>query len=371
MRRNISKLSFGSGIFLIFFLFVSFSTGGDSVYTAQHDSIAWDIKPTPKRIIAVGDLHGDFNALLKILEEQQLVNRSGKWTGGGTHVVILGDYSDRGDDTRYIMEFLIDLEQKAYDKGGRVHVLLGNHELMVTKGDYLYVSQRAIESFNGFSGKGTSGPISEMKYAYSGNSKYAVWLRNQKTILKIGDSLFVHAGLDRWALEKDPGKINDIIRAWMAYYQGMGPKPKKKKKWAVDKNGPLWTRELAEGRIPGKTVEAILEKYKVKRIIIGHTRQRKISQLYGGKVFNIDTSMSYVFNDGILSCLEINDSKVFPHYYQRSQSEHPLKELIQKDWNNSSGSHSNHQQNTASEPGTQPLCGSSHDWNSGKYGPLL
>lgn len=216
--------------------------------------------------------------------------------------------------------------------GGRVCVLLGNHELMVTRGEYFHVSQNAFETFKGFGGNNSHSAESDMKHAYSGNSKYALWLRKQNTILKIGDSLFVHGGLDQWVLNEDPGKINATVRAWMAWYQGMVAMPHSETKWVVKKKGPLWTRRLARHEIPEKVVDEILKKFKVKRIIIGHTRQREIATLYNEKVYIIDTSMSGFYSDGVLSCLEIKDNHVSLHYLKRLSGEHFLKKLIKNNW---------------------------------------
>lgn len=99
--------------FFLISVFISSLSAADSYLTFQYDNIEWDIKPAPNRLLAIGDLHGDFNALVKILEEMHLVNERGKWTGEKTVLVIVGDYTNKGDDTRYIMDFLMNLERNA------------------------------------------------------------------------------------------------------------------------------------------------------------------------------------------------------------------------------------------------------------------
>ena len=57
-------------------------------------------------------------------------------------------------------------------------------------------------------------PSLKAKDAFRGDRIYARWARNRNAIVKIGDILYVHAGVDRWALETEPGRINSTVRAW-------------------------------------------------------------------------------------------------------------------------------------------------------------
>ena len=77
------------------------------------------------RIVAVGDVHGDYNQFVKILEGAGLIDDQLNWTGGKTHLVQIGDVLDRGPDSRAVMNLLISLEQQASISGGYVHCLLG------------------------------------------------------------------------------------------------------------------------------------------------------------------------------------------------------------------------------------------------------
>ena len=49
-----------------------------------------------ERIVAIGDIHGDYDNFLKLLKEANVVNRRGNWIAGETHLVQLGDVPDRG-----------------------------------------------------------------------------------------------------------------------------------------------------------------------------------------------------------------------------------------------------------------------------------
>jgi len=85
---------------------------------------------------AVGDIHGDFNTLSKILMEEGLIDHVNK----GGHIIFLGDYIDRG--YRQIEVFITIALLKIYYKD-RVIILRGNHEgpqhLLPYPHDYPYV----------------------------------------------------------------------------------------------------------------------------------------------------------------------------------------------------------------------------------------
>ncbi|MBT5724208.1 MAG: protein-tyrosine-phosphatase, partial [Gammaproteobacteria bacterium] len=102
-------------------------------------SAAKDVFKGVDRIVAVGDLHGDYDQYIKVLTTNGLVDEQLRWQGGKTHFVQLGDVVDRGPDSLRIIRHLMKLEKEAKKKGGRVHVLIGNHEVMNIQNDLRYV----------------------------------------------------------------------------------------------------------------------------------------------------------------------------------------------------------------------------------------
>ena len=54
------------------------------------------IFPKCKRIIAIGDIHGDYNAMIVALKKAKVINSKNKWCGKDTIVVQLGDQVDGG-----------------------------------------------------------------------------------------------------------------------------------------------------------------------------------------------------------------------------------------------------------------------------------
>lgn len=106
-----------------------------------------DVWTGVERVVAVGDVHGDCDQLVSLLRSAELLDAQGNWSGGGTHLVQTGDLLDRGPDSRKAMDLLMKLEEQARSAGGRVHVLIGNHEAMNVYGDLRYVSPGEYAAF--------------------------------------------------------------------------------------------------------------------------------------------------------------------------------------------------------------------------------
>ncbi|MES2755096.1 MAG: metallophosphoesterase, partial [Pseudomonadota bacterium] len=80
-------------------------------------------RPHP-RIVAIGDLHGDFAVWRAIARAARVIDDRGHWAGGKTILVQTGDVPDRGPGTRRILDDLIRLQKEARAAGGRVVALI-------------------------------------------------------------------------------------------------------------------------------------------------------------------------------------------------------------------------------------------------------
>src|SRR3989442_13695252 len=94
--------------------------------------------PTPQRVVAVGDIHGDLDAFVGILQKARLIDPSRRWSGGNTIFVQTGDMLDRGPQSRAVMDLLMSLQRDAARQSGRGIVLMGNHEARNIFGDLRY-----------------------------------------------------------------------------------------------------------------------------------------------------------------------------------------------------------------------------------------
>ena len=178
----------------------------------------------PARIVAIGDVHGAADGLSAILQAAGLVDAGGRWSGGRAHLIQTGDFTDRGDQVRDTMELLMRLERDAPRAGGRVEVLLGNHEAMHVLRDFRDVSpgafaaftdgrseerrRKAFETHVALAQRTGSPPpgreswmaahppgFVEYAAAFAPSGRYGRWIRERKAASVAAGTLFMHAGL--------------------------------------------------------------------------------------------------------------------------------------------------------------------------------
>ncbi len=215
-----------------------------------HPNFAGSTDKAPERLVAVGDVHGDFDDLCLILKRTGLLDDRNHWIGGNATFVQTGDLIDRGPKGRAAMDLIIGIEKDAAKAGGQVLPLLGNHEVMNILGDLRYVPPQSYADFvDNDSGKRRKSayqeyaawytshanllsavkqtvlPVTEEEWmakhppgfleyreAFSPNGTYGKWLRNHSAVVKFGGVIFVHGGLDPSLVSLQLEQINSQIR---------------------------------------------------------------------------------------------------------------------------------------------------------------
>jgi hypothetical protein len=163
------------------------------------------IFPEQKRVIVIGDIHGDLDVIIECLILSKCIDKIQvpvikdvlsmdaffkkiKWIGNDTYVVQLGDQIDRvrpqsWDDndvtqnnaykdegsTLEIFYLFYYLDKIAREYNGRVFSIIGNHEIMNIEGDFRYVSLKEFKSFK-----------EHLESVYHNNSKFPYHSRTLK-----------------------------------------------------------------------------------------------------------------------------------------------------------------------------------------------
>ena len=194
-----------------------------------------------KRIVAVSDIHGAYDAMVATFQESGVIDDSLAWSGGETHLVITGDLLDRGPDSRYVVNLIMRLEREAARSGGRVHQLLGNHEVMNLIGDLRYVSIPEYAAFSdeespqereqwyqqfrrsqpadadeltlrsAFDDKAPPGFFGHRR-AFRNNGFYGKWLLEKPLMIVINDTAFVHGGVPPYVAEHGLAGVNGTLK---------------------------------------------------------------------------------------------------------------------------------------------------------------
>lgn len=294
------------------------------------------VLPAVDRIIVIGDIHGDWDMMIKSLKTAKLIDNKNNWIGGSTVVVQVGDQVDRcrysgipcnqknatlvdeGNDWR-ILQYFTKLHGQAQKAGGAVYSLIGNHELMNVKGDFRYVSYEGLREFDNY--KKPDGSVIKdgeeaRRWAFNFGNPISEFLAcTRQMALIIGSNLFVHAGvlpkiakkysvknlnqlMSLYLLDKldKPGDYKDIFNSadysplWNRVFGNMGLKQYQKNVQALD---------LAETKNKcSSLMNPLKEIYKVDKIFVGHTplMDHGIGSVCDGKVWLTDFGLSKAFD---------------------------------------------------------------------------
>jgi hypothetical protein len=307
-------------------------------YCSEYNYIP-TILPKTRRIVALGDIHGDYNLCIKLLKIAKVIDDDLNWIGKDTIIVQVGDQIDRcrpyngmtcdmkettledeNSDVK-ILKFFTKLDKIAQKNNppGKVISLLGNHELLNVHGFSNYVSYEGLQKFNDY--KDPENPKllfksgeEARKYSFKPGKEYARFLGCTRLgAVIIGSNLFVHAGLinhfiDQLKLDKetDLDDINFKIQKWLL---GLIEKNFIEDIVSGNKYSMFWNRIL--GYLPSnvnikdnrcsESISKVLKIFKINSMIIGHTPQsfyfnEKINSTCSNKIWRIDNGSSKAFD---------------------------------------------------------------------------
>ena len=318
------------------------------------------------RVVAVGDLHGDFAAWRAIARGAGLIDGTGRWAGGRTVLVQTGDVADRAPDTLRIVDDLMRLQREAKRAGGRVVALVGNHEAMNVTDDLRYTTPGEFAAFAtpdsaalrdrvfaanqpaiaaAYRGRDpamsdgavraawlAATPLGKIEHqsAWHPGGRIGRWVIRNPAVALIDGTLFVHGGVGAAYAALPVDEINRRVAAALAARETA------RTSIINDPAGPLWYRglvardaplqgETPAGAAPAPTREqelaAVLAAYRAQRMVVGHTPALTgIVFDQDGKLIRIDTGISAYYG-GTLSWLEVAGGRATAHTVARPAAE--------------------------------------------------
>ena len=239
-------------------------------------------------IAVITDVHGEYDIYLNLLRANGIIDNNFNWHFGKGHLVILGDIFDRGDNVTEILWHLFGLEKQAARAGGKLHLLLGNHELMILGRAEGYISgkYRNVENISG-------------RYycdLYSANSVLGNWLRTKPVIISINNILFVHAGLSTEVIRRDlkTERINRIFSNQIIGRELSSIEKNEEPSFLNDENGPIWYRGyFTDKNFSERQIDSILTFYEKDHIVIGHTVTKEITSFFDNKIVACDAGIMH------------------------------------------------------------------------------
>jgi hypothetical protein len=303
-----------------------------------------NLTPQP-RIIAVGDIHGDFDRFVEVLKSAGIISKKMKWSAGTDVLVQVGDSTDRGPDSRKAIDLLRKLKKQAAKAGGRVEVVIGNHEVMNLTGDLRYVHpgeykafkdsnsrkrlnayyQQTVAALKAAAPEGEKFKLDEdhreqwnarfplgyvaHRLAWLPGGEYGKWVISNSAAVKVGKAVFVHGGISSKYADMSLNELNTRVRTELA-----DPAAFTEDAIIDDGEGPFWYRgwaKLAETSENEATLDRILLNLGVERMVIAHTPLiNAILPRFGGKVLMVDVGMSGYYG-GANAALELAGEKAY------------------------------------------------------------
>lgn len=239
------------------------------------------------KIFTFSDPHGEFENLSELLKVAEVIDDDLDWNFGAGHLVVDGDIFDRGDKINEILWLIYKLEQQSEAAGGKVHYILGNHEVMPLQKDLRYINDMYFLGICEKTGK-------TYDQLYDNTTVIGRWLRSKNFVEKINNIIFVHGGLSPQMIEYDYS-INDINQIMRQNLDTPRSEIKSNDSLSAlfSKNGPIWFRGFHE-EMEGFThlniaqIDSLLDFYNAEHIVVGHSILDSVTALYNGKVFGVN-----------------------------------------------------------------------------------
>ena len=248
-----------------------------------------------ENIAVLSDIHGQYQLFVDLLEVNNIVDKQGDWNYKNGHLVIIGDAFDRGEKVSETLWHIIKLKIQANKAGGKVHYLLGNHDIMVLNADLRYINPKynKIESLLGL----------DYDQLFGEQSLMGQWLRVSPVIIRINDILFNHAGLSP-AMAKANISIDSINNAFATRIIDNvkdSIRANEHLSLLTRSQGPIWYRGyFKDSTLTTAGVDSILMSFDAKRIVVGHTSMDEVTVYFDTRVLAADTSIKNGENGELL-----------------------------------------------------------------------
>jgi hypothetical protein len=228
----------------------------------------------------IGDVHGQFDKLIRILRDADLISDDVRWSGADSALWLIGDLVDRGPDGSKVIDLVMRLQREAAAAGGSANTLLGNHDILLLAAFFFgdWPRKRRAESFTGIWER-NGGNLEDLALL---DGPQVNWLASLPAIAHCGPYLLTHGDTMLYtrygkSVEKLNANIRELLHtmdpvAWYRLLSEFG-----EHRVFTSSTGPKRAREF-------------LQHFGGARIVHGHT---PISRITGGNSERVTSPLIY------------------------------------------------------------------------------
>lgn len=254
---------------------------------------AADVLPMPAKVAVLSDIEGNLHFLDGALQRLSVTDSSGTWNYGDGHLVVVGDAVDRGREVFGVLWRLYALSLQAQRAGGAVHLVLGNHEQYLLRGNTTRANLDHLFALDQMGGQ---------QQAFAADTVIGQWLRVQPVILQMGGVLFTHGGISRQTVDSSLSvqRLNEAMRT---YWRGGASIPTPALDAILGKHGVTQYRgylDAESGLATAADIEHALRRFDASIIVVGHTLVEKVSVLHGGRVIAVDVNTNEAADEALV-----------------------------------------------------------------------
>lgn len=321
--------------------------------------VGWT-RSSEKCVVSVADLHGDYRNMVEVLKKAGVIHdkinwrrklshyKKPLWNLGKATFVQTGDIFSRGNDARKMLDLMMRLQREAEGQGGKVHQLLGNHDMqnlldmdewwhwdLDASGRSKFIPDEEINTWwpnaDFKTVRGFNKAWKERHRALGKTGTYGKYLRNAKAAVVVGGTLYCHAGMKSHLAKMGVDRINSLTKSflmgkksalailrdileqtednvvWRLRNHGIYTEKKQKpflEAWEIfsRKDGIFWTRGFQVDAADCPTLNSTLKDIGVERMVIGHNVTSKDDRIKcDGKLFSMDSGISSYYGSGLSS----------------------------------------------------------------------
>jgi hypothetical protein len=247
-----------------------------------------DHPANPSRLLMVSDMEGEFDRFVALMRSQGVIDEGMHWSYGDGHVVLVGDFVDRGKQMVPLLWLIYRLDDEAARAGGRLHYVLGNHEQLGIAGRTKYWPRHLVATAQALGEDGH-------RRLFAQESVLGAWLRSKPVIARVGDHLFVHGGISQAFMDTrlDVAGANAVARRHLDVEVKSLPAQARP---VLGRSGVTWYRGMALTEGPKYIEEAdplahlrqVTARFGVKRVAIGHSLVPDIVLEQEGMLLRLD-----------------------------------------------------------------------------------